>query len=182
MSFVKRSYVCGFSAALVLWSAPAMGQNLASFSIPVFASRLEGATFGASSIVLPSSGTPDFTVNFVLPRDYVINGEVLVVIYLTTPTVPCSIRFVPSALVRQRGNATSVSGLVGINGGSPVVNFPTTGATVLKNFRIAPGGIVADQRRGDSIFLRLTREADDATDTCPDNAFVVGIDVRYPVP
>ena len=122
-----------------------------------------------------------FSLNFVLPRDYDNDAEVLIVLYLASGSPPCAIRLVPAELTRRRGRApVGNSNTFGLSAGNQFVNFPESGNTVLKTLRLAPGGEVLDQKRGDAIMLRLARDSEHAMDTCI-GATVTAIDIRYPL-
>ena len=178
---MRTSLVAAAAAAFCIvssWSAPATAQPNASFSIPVAATILTGgATLTLGAIVLPSSNTTTFAFDFVLPRDYVNDTEVTVVLNLSADNSPCTLRLAGDTMVRRRSPRAVVLGLAGLTAPNPNVDFPSANV-LLRQFTINPGGAMPGQRRGDAITLQLRREGNDAADTCG-SVFVGTIDVRY---
>jgi len=89
---MRTSLIAAAAAAFCIvltCSAPATAQPNASFSIPVAAAVLDGATLVIGAIVLPASDNSTFAFDFVLPRNYVNDTEVLVVLNLSADDSPC---------------------------------------------------------------------------------------------
>ena len=184
-TFATLSGSCRFSlsalaACLVLWAQPASAQQ-GSFSYPPQAASVEGNAVIGHTVALPNVGTPSFFINFVLPRDYKNNGDVRIVLYLSTPGTPCQVRLAADQLLRKRIGSALVNNITGLTGGNPVVNM-AAGVLGGKAFALRPGGPLAGQRRGDGFTVEFTRFADHASDTCPSFLHVQGIDIRYAIP
>ena len=179
MSSISRIFVCGFSALLVSWSAPATAQTVTSFSIPIYATLVAGpgASIGVESITLPPTGQTPLSVNFMLPLDYVTNSPVTIRLLLAPNSAPCSMRLVPEDFTRTRAGSVKIRSLDGVSGGNQNVAFSPV-ADKTKVFTIAPAGALTDLKRSDAIMFQVHRDGDDISDTCPD-VFVSGIEVRY---
>ena len=177
---MRTSLIAAAAAAFFIfssWSAPATAQPNASFSIPVAATILGGATLVIGAIALPASNTTTFAFDFVLPRDYVNDTEVLVVLNLSADDSPCTLRLVADTMGRRRAPRPVILGLAGLTAPNPNVDFPSANV-LLRQFSINPGGAMPGQRRGDAITLQLRREGNNAADDCG-SVFVGTIDVRY---
>jgi hypothetical protein len=179
MSRIRNSVLCGFSACLTLFSAQASAQTIASFGIPVYSLREDGETTSSiTGINLGATGTSGVTLNFVLPRDYVNDSEVAVLLFLKSFSVSCSIRFAAAQMTRSRAGQAQINSLDGLTAPNPVINV-TSNNIFQRAFRLNPGGAAADQKKGDIFALRLRREGDDPSDTCAQELLVSGIEVRY---
>jgi hypothetical protein len=174
---------CALLIGLATFASPSAAGN-ASFSLPVQAANRIGTAVGTNTVTLISSGTGGFTISFVLPVDYVKNSKVAIVLYLTDPSVVCTVRFVPATLVRTRGGAGIASDLSGLSAknGSALIEFAGDTDVVVKDFILKRGSALKGQRAGDGILVGFQREADDVTDKCNTSAFVHQIDVRYSTP
>ena len=180
MPFIAKM-LCAAGVVLSLCSQPAAAATR-SFFYPLGAAGVaSGAQGGSSGILLPPTGNPAFQVNFGLPVDYQANGAVNVVLYLVTAGFPCNARIVPTSLRRTRLGSVQVDGLSGVNGGTPLRSFQSL-AVVRKLITLQAGTGLAGQRAGDVLDLQVTRQADDATDTCGTNVFVEAVEIQYPVP
>jgi hypothetical protein len=166
----------------MLSAQPAVAET-ATISYPPQAATLSGGAILTTAVHLPDSILPGFSISFVLPRDYAANRAVRIVLYLTTgASKPCSINLVPLGLTRRRIGESPVSGFGGLApaDGSPTVTFPDN-AVVGKVFELKPAIGFPGQRRGDLIVLGFQRGGSHPSDTCADDAFVQGIDIRYPL-
>jgi hypothetical protein len=180
MTVLFRAHLCALTACAVLAAQPAAAA-FASFDFPHLSARVDGgATIGLASISLPNSGTPGFSITFVLPRDYQPDSEVRIVFYLNGGTAPCKARLVPDLLIRTRIGAVVASDMGGLSGGNPLVSFASVSTLVQKTFTLVPGGeFLVGQKPGDGFFVHFIREADPATDTCTGTVNVYNIDIRY---
>src|SRR5687768_6027075 len=136
MSFVRNSVLCGFAACLTLWCGQASAQTIASFSIPVHGVLLEDdATMTLSGPALNGGAGANVTFNFVLPRDYVNNTEVLVVLSLRSVSTGCGIYLAALQMARSRAGRAAVDSLAGLTAPNPVINVTSTNV-FLKTFRL----------------------------------------------
>jgi hypothetical protein len=182
MSILKEMlsrFRLGAVAAVVALSASPASAAEGSFSFPPQAAFVSGSGAKASvNVNLPASGTSGFFVDFVLPPDYVANGRVRIVLYITDAVGGCTARLVAHQLVRRRAGAPSVNSLSGLSEGNPTVAL--AGFTVVpKVIALQPGAQPVGQLPGDAIVLEVIRQADDMADTC-DRIFIQAIDIRYP--
>ena len=174
--------ICGLTLGLVLGPSPALA-GTGSFGIPLQAITTSfGASFAGDAISLPESGSPSFLFSFVMPRDYVNDQEVRIVLYLATDRdPPCAARFIPNHFARSRIGLPQVRfNFSGLSVGSPSVEFPDQ-AILGKVVRLRPGTAMPGQRRGDAFVVQIYRDADHVSDTCP-SVSLQAIDIRYPTP
>ncbi len=127
--------------------------DFASFSIPVQAVSKSGGTGGTSTIGLPDAGTPSFFVNFVLPSDYLTNGDARITLYLQSPVAPCTTRIRPVQLLRTRPSAALVNSLSGVSGGNPNTAL-VSGMIKARAMSFAAGNPPVDQKAGDGLIPR----------------------------
>jgi hypothetical protein len=174
----SRLYLFTLSICSAMWAQPAAAV-LASFDIPPMATQGIGdAVVNGTNIEL-TGNLPGFRINFTLPRNYVNNTEVLIVIYFTAGASPCQIRFEATELTRKRPGATTVTDLSGLSGNTTFnINLSTV---VQKNFKLNPGGPLAGQIKGDSFGIEFKRQSAHVDDTCISTAFVESIEIRYTV-
>jgi hypothetical protein len=176
----SRLYLYALIACSALCAQPAAAAR-GSFGIPPAATTGDGGTtINGAVITLPDAGAPSFTMTFVLPRDYKTDSAIRIVVYLSTFLgTPCSVRFLPVALVRTRVGANIVNNPGGLSTPSPYITFPSIGRAVQKTYRLTPGGGLAGQNKGDAITIAFRRDAGDPGDTCIGDALVHSIDIRY---
>jgi hypothetical protein len=177
--------ICALTVGLALWGSPALAATR-SISSPITTVLPFGEAEMLTSILrLPPTGTPGFNMLFVLPFDYVKNGTVQIVLYLSAAGggFPCTVRIAPLQLERKRIGLLPVNNLSGLSAanGTLTVDVPD-GAILGKTFNLKPGSEFPDQRKGDTFMVGFRREPRNPTDTCPGNSFVHAVDVRYPVP
>jgi hypothetical protein len=164
------------AAALVV---PALATDR-SFAIPTSAVVVGGIGAGNTAIELPDGATTTLFVNFVLPRDYVHNQPVKILLYLSSSAAPCTVLLAPEQLLRFRVGAPAVKNPSGLSVRSPTVNLDANiGAQILT---LAPGTVLSGQRTGDAFTVSVQRPASDPSDTCAGSVFVEAVDVRYPTP
>jgi hypothetical protein len=118
------------------------------------------------------------TFNFVLPRDYVNNTEVKIVLSLRSVSTACGIYLAALQMARSRAGRPEVVSLDGLTAPNPVINATSTNV-FLKTFKINPGGAFTDQKRGDAISLHLARLTGEPQDNCAGALIISGIEVRY---
>jgi len=183
---IATSRSIGFACAigLALWASPASA-GTTSFSYPTLATSPSGsgASISAFGIGLPSTGTSGFHLNFNLPRDYVNNGRVKIVMQLLSGGTPCTTKFGAYFLIRTRAGRPRWDGSAGLTAtnGSPTIYFPGQDI-IAKVFSLVPDPAFPGQRGGDSFLASFRREAGDATDNCSSNLFVNSIEIIYPRP
>ena len=180
MPFPGRMLCLATMALSICWQPAAAATATRSLSFPLAAAVTESGAIGGSSILLPSTGSPAFSIKFVLPVDYQTSGTVVLDLYLTTGGGPCQARILPTFLRRTRIGAVQVDSLSGISGGSSLVNFQSL-AVVRKRITFQPGTALPGQRPGDALDLKIARLGDTAPDTCGTNVFVEAVDIRYPL-
>jgi hypothetical protein len=173
---MQQIAIGALSACLVLWS-PLASAQVASFSIPLHATLEDGGFPPGLTAGFAPTGNRDLSFTFDLPRDYVNNTAVSIVLLVSSNSGPCSARLIPHRMMRRRGGTPVLDTLDGVDGGNAVFNIPEL-MDINKTFKIAPSGALADLKRGDSIMLQIRRTADDPADNCV-GVFVGGIDVRY---
>jgi hypothetical protein len=168
---------CGFAMMADPGSAAT-----ASINYPPQAAFIFGAATKPDVIILPAAGVGAFGITLVLPADYDNNGKVEIVMLMQHFAVDgCPARIVPTNLFRYRAGLPFASGLSGVNGGNPIVNFAAGGSVVKKVVAIKKGTAMPGQRRGDALELLAARQADDVTDACPGDVLVRAIEIRYAV-
>jgi hypothetical protein len=173
-----RVKILTYAACLGLTAQPAAA-DVASLSIPVQAVHV---VFGATVdffIRLPNASTPAFGVNFVLPRDYAANSDVKIIVQMfTTSSGNCDVRFVPLEVVRTRRGAQIAGGIDGISAQRPTLHL-RDGRVALAMFTVAPDGTLPNLRPGDGITALLARSSAHTADTCPGEALITAIEIRY---
>jgi hypothetical protein len=184
MSSIHRLVCCALALGVQLPAVPASAAD-GSFSFPPRAAYAQlGADTDLISIRLPKTGgDPGFYFNFVLPQDYSRNDKVSIVFTLEglSSKYPCTIRFVPTSLERQRPGVADLSSLAGLSAedGSDLVAFSSIDTSAEKVFKLARNPAFG-QRPGDNITLGFNRTTADSKDTCDSWAVVESIDIRYP--
>jgi hypothetical protein len=168
----------GALAAGLALSAGAASAVEGSISFPLHGAAVSGGAATGVVINLPNTGSPNFLVSFVLPRDYKANQPVEIVLYLSGPAGTCTARLVTSQLFRKRIGASIVNSLSGLGENPDVALAGAT--TVTQTITLRPGAQPRAQRPGDAFLLRIQREADDTADTCGSSVLVLAIDIRYP--
>jgi hypothetical protein len=171
--------ILAFSSALIVSAMPAKAAEN-SFSFPPQAATVQNGAIAGAAINLPSNGTPDFFISFVLPRDYAKNEKVSVILYLSSGASPCITRIVTPQLNRFRRGEPVAFDLVGLDDGNPNIKIGED-LIAQKVITIEPGDQLNGQRPGDAIRLQFRRQAEDAIDTCNAAVFVQAIDIRYPI-
>jgi hypothetical protein len=185
MSSIRNSVLCGFSACFVFWSLSATAATVVSLNIPLQGTFIgSGTTESFNKLRLPDAGNPNFAFTFALPRDYINNSEVSVLLHLTVPSgTPCSAVLQSLLLTRSRGGVPVSEGIIGVTP-SLTTNFTAAGTIAIRSFKINPSGtgLIPDQKKGDVIGLQLRRLPADISDTCATTLDVYGIEVRYMAP
>ena len=184
---MRRTFRFGcytLAAGFALATRAAVGAEFASFGYPPQAVQAFGAATASSVVSIPndSIGIHGFFLNFVLPRDFVTNGKVRIVVYLATSAArSCNMLFEPVQLSRWRPGVNPLLNSPGLSpaDGSRFVAFPNntvrTKVFTLSRDAAFPGG----QRPGDAFRVALGREGGDPADTCG-TVQVPAIDVLYP--
>ena len=177
----KTILLCGFLAWHTLWPGSASAQKINSFGIPVNSALLSGETsVTITGVALLAAGPSTLTINFVLPRDYVNDSEVEVLLSMRATSASCSFLFEALSMQRVRAGRAPTSGLAGLTAPGPVITAPAPQVVFLKKYRINPGGAMPGQRKSDSISLMFRRVPDDPLDTCVTQALIIpAIEVRY---
>jgi hypothetical protein len=133
MTSIRNIVLCGFSACLAFWSLPATAQTVVSLNIPVTGLFTSDATERFNKIRLPDTGSPIFAFTFVLPRDYINNSEVLVVLHLAASSgTPCGVRLEVQNLTRVRGGVGIGENSTGLTPTALVTNFTLANTAVVK--------------------------------------------------
>lgn len=171
--------ILALSSALTISAMPAQAAEN-SFSFPPQAAAVQGGATSQITINLPATGTPDFFINFVLPRDYAKNGKVSVILYLSSAASPCITRIVTPQLNRYRRGAPAAFDLAGLDDGNPNIKIGED-LIAQKVITIEPGDQLNGQRPGDAFTVQFRRQANDPSDTCDAFVFVQAIDIRYPI-
>lgn len=177
---------CALAAGLAFAAHTTAGAETVSFGYPPRAVSPFGATSVSAQITLPNTdpGFHGFYLNLVMPQNYKVNGKVWIYVYLTTAVAkPCNALLEPLLLSRWRPGVAPLTNSVGLAAadGSRFVAFPNNNKVMRKVFTIVhdpafPGG----QRPGDALWVGLSREGGDPSDTCNGNIQVPAIDIRYP--
>jgi hypothetical protein len=168
---------------LALSASPGLGAS-GSISYPVSTAVGSGRATVGRTIELPETGTATFTTSFILPLDYLNNGRVQIVLYLSVAGLltPCTAQLGPHSMTRSRVGRESLVDLSGLSAanGSPTVDFPDA-AVVQKTFFLKRSGLFPNQLKSDLFTISFRRVPDDASDTCTGFVSVHGIDIRYPL-
>jgi hypothetical protein len=168
------------SACALLWAQPAAAA-FASFSIPANSVSVGlGASTSNGFIELPSTGTPQFVINLVLPRDYDPDSEVRIIFQFLSNGPDCDIRFRAIDMFRMRAGDPFEYGLTGLSGGNTTTHL-AQGVVVQKNFNLNPGPAPAGQNPSDAFMIRFARLADQGLDTCSNTVSIGAIDIRYQI-
>jgi hypothetical protein len=175
-----RLSCCTLAACALLWAQPAAAA-FASFSIPINSAEIDGGASVDFYLVLPNSGSPILTINFVLPRDYDPDTDVRIVFQLLNPSIPdCAMRFTAVDMRRMRAGAPISFALTGLSTTGPTVQLATN-VMAQKVFTLAPGGPLPGQQPGDAFLVRFERTSASPSDTCSSAVSVGAIDIRYQI-
>ena len=184
MRRTRRFECCALAVGLALATRTAAAAEIASFSYPPQAVLAFGAATASSVVSIPndSVGIHGFYLNFVLPRDYVTNGKVRIVVYLTTSAArSCNMLFEPVQLSRWRPGVNPLLNSPGLSpaDGSSFVAFPNNTVRT-KVFTVSPdAAFPGGQRPGDVFRVALGREGGNPGDTCG-TVQVPAINILYP--
>jgi hypothetical protein len=168
----------------LMLSANAASAASASIVYPIGAAHTSASTPNQRYINLHKAGEAEFYLNFVLPLDYVTNGLVRIVLYLTdgrpdSLSAPCTMRLEPYELIRSRPGRNILNDLSGLLG-SQTTDIPTTKA-VKKVFSLVPTAAFPGQRAGDGIEVGFKRLGSHVRDTCRRDVYLRHIEIQYPV-
>lgn len=177
--------LAALGAALAL-PARAMAGS-ASFSIPGGGAMVGdgGATVAPGGVFLPATGTPSASFTFVVPRDYVRNSTISLVLYLHAVPESCTFVLVPTTVVHRRPGepVDGETSVLAPKDGSNVVAAPASNSVPFtKTYALTPGGPLKGIRKGDQFLIALSRNNDDPDDGCNGLVVVEAVDVRYSTP
>jgi hypothetical protein len=158
----------------------------ASFSIPAGAMIPDGAAaLVPAALQLPDQSGPRVFFNFVLPRDYVSNTDVTIVLHYGSLSTSCQFLLVPDTATQRRPGVpadAAIETFVPKNGSNLLAAPSSVLVPSQKAYVLKPGGAIPGMRKGDQFLLGLIRGGDDAEDTCDGHLLVQAVDVRYTTP
>lgn len=162
--------------------ASAQTERRATFSVPIQATAVAGGASKQQMLVLPNSSdtNPAFYFDFVIPRGYKPNGEIRIVLYVTSPAAPCYAKIRPVQLIRSRVSEVPVDDQAGF-GMDGVTLLAADGRVAGQAYLLRPDGPMVGQRPSDGITVGFARQPNHRGDTCNGSVFVRHIDVRYPL-
>lgn len=180
--------VIGFLAvATITQSASAANRT---FSIDPYGVLVDGSkvtgSFGTGGIILPNSGTPDFSFGFVIPNDYVPDTPIKIILSWHSPITACDFVLLPNFVDRTRPghlpSTGSASGGLNPADGSNILAAPDTANLGNKKVYLLTPSQGFDQQPGDAILLGFFRSPGNSSDTCAANLIIPGISIKYKTP
>lgn len=178
----------------------AYGQELGRLSLDPYEARLDdGASLILSGFDAPlrlpaNQRTPNFAFGFTIPNDYTPNSAIRVVILWESPATHCDFFLRPNFLFRSRHGRPRDFGLAAggiaplrastlftVDGFGITMAAPDTAhQTASVRFAITPTPVeFPTLRQGDAINFGISRDDEDAADTCNDDLGIAGVSIVY---